>query len=132
MIRCNACGFVKVDDLFYSSNQSKCKECVKKNVRANRVERIDYYRAYDRARGSRQTIEQIKKYRTQNEVKYLAHNKVNNAVRDGRLIKQPCEACGDKNVHGHHDDYTKPLEVRWLCPAHHHQWHAQNGEAKTA
>lgn len=44
---------------------------------------------------------------------------VGNALRDGRLKKQPCETCGALNVEAHHDDYTKPLEVRWLCNGHH-------------
>lgn len=36
------------------------------------------------------------------------------------LPKQPCEVCGkETDVHAHHDDYGKPLEVRWLCRTHH-------------
>ena len=54
-----------------------------------------------------------------NPDKRRAHNSVANAVRAGKLVKQPCEVCGAENVHAHHDDYAKPLEVRWLCPAHH-------------
>lgn len=37
----------------------------------------------------------------------------------------PCEVCGDPNVHAHHEDYTKPLEVNWLCPLHHVERHLQ-------
>jgi len=44
------------------------------------------------------------------------------AVKAGLLIRQPCEVCG-RAAHMHHDDYAKPLEVRWLCPAHHRQFH---------
>ena len=44
---------------------------------------------------------------------------VNNAVRAGRLTKQPCEVCGKLTVEAHHDDYSEPLEVRWLCNMHH-------------
>lgn len=63
--------------------------------------------------------------------KYKAHNSVNNAIRDGRLVKYDlCEECGsDFHVEGHHDDYDKPLDVRWLCAACHKQWHADHGEA---
>ena len=41
------------------------------------------------------------------------------AVRRGNLQRQPCEVCGAPEVHAHHEDYSKPLEVRWLCSAHH-------------
>lgn len=39
--------------------------------------------------------------------------------RRGKLIRQPCADCGGADVQKHHDDYTKPLEVTWLCrPCH--------------
>jgi hypothetical protein len=51
--------------------------------------------------------------------------RVNWHIKQGHIIPKPCEVCGDVNVHAHHDDYSKPLEVRWLCPTHHmrlHKW----------
>jgi hypothetical protein len=39
--------------------------------------------------------------------------------RRGKLVEQPCEVCGAK-AEMHHPDYSKPLEVRWLCTRHHH------------
>jgi hypothetical protein len=50
---------------------------------------------------------------------------VKNALRQGVLIKQPCEVCGDPKTQGHHDDYSKPLSVRWLCQKHHWDIHRQ-------
>ena len=47
-----------------------------------------------------------------------ARNAVNSAVRDGRLIRPTvCTRCGihDPKINGHHHDYSKPLEVTWLC-----------------
>lgn len=48
------------------------------------------------------------------------------AIRRGVLIPQPCEVCGvepyrngRRYVQAHHPDYSKPLDVRWLCPRHH-------------
>jgi hypothetical protein len=56
---------------------------------------------------------------------YRAHNALNNALRDGRIQKQPCAVCGtDNNVHGHHSDYSRPLDVKWLCAKCHHRIHA--------
>ena len=48
---------------------------------------------------------------------------VGNAIRKGTLKRGPCEKCGSKNAHGHHEDYSKPLEVNWLCVLHHMELH---------
>lgn len=57
----------------------------------------------------------------------IAHHKVTQAIQSGRLVRQPCEVCGELEVEGHHDDYSRPLEVRWLCPSHHHLRHSEIG-----
>ena len=59
----------------------------------------------------------------------LARRKTANAIRDGKLKRQPCEKCG-KKAQAHHDDYSKPLDVRWLCPEHHAEHHRNEREAK--
>lgn len=110
---------------------NKCKDCTKKDVAEHRAENIEEIRAYDRRRGNRQPQGYLKKYREKYPNKYKAHGITNNAIRDGKLFKEPCCECGaTKDIHAHHDDYMKPLNVRWLCAACHHQWHARNGEAK--
>lgn len=58
-------------------------------------------------------------WKKKNREKHRAHWLVEYAVKSGKLERQPCEVCGDANVQAHHDDYDKPLEVRWLCPLHH-------------
>ena len=56
----------------------------------------------------------------------VANYTLNNAIRDGRLKRGPCAVCNTtENVHGHHDDYSKPLDVRWLCERHHIELHEQ-------
>ncbi len=52
-----------------------------------------------------------------------AHYLLGNAVRDGRIIKQPCRKCGSKKSEAHHPDYMKPLDVEWLCLKHHREGH---------
>lgn len=72
------------------------------------------------AKANRERVNAAKKrWRERNPEKYAAHTVVGNALRSGKLVKQPCERCGAQKVHAHHDDYSKPLEVRWLCPLHH-------------
>lgn len=51
------------------------------------------------------------------------------ALEKGELINpQKCEDCKNEGcrIEGHHDDYTKPLEVRWLCHKCHYEWHVSN------
>lgn len=51
-------------------------------------------------------------------------------IKSGFLIPKPCEVCGEAKVDAHHDDYTRPLEVRWLCRNHHVQHHLSEKGAK--
>lgn len=129
---CKKCKKEKPEDEFYVSNKNTCKECLKKRALEYRKKHIEKIRAYDRARGNRQSHDYLRKYREKYPRKYKAHNIVNNAIRDKKLFKEPCEVCGNENSVAHHDDYSKPLNIRWLCQAHHKQWHAENGEGKNA
>lgn len=53
------------------------------------------------------------------------------AKHQNDLIPQPCEICGDlKRVHGHHEDYSDPLNVIWLCPSHHMKAHGNVSRAE--
>lgn len=69
---------------------------------------------------------QVRVYRwiENNPEKVKAHRKIFTEVRAGRIIPQKC-FCGKKGE-AHHEDYTKPLEVIWLCKKHHRQ--ADRGE----
>lgn len=58
-----------------------------------------------------------------NRVKLRCHWIVSEAIQSGRLIRQPCERCGVEPAEAHHDDYTKPMSVRWLCRKHHREHH---------
>jgi hypothetical protein len=108
---------------------NKCKECNKSDVTINRGLRIEFYRKYDRARGARHESSHCKEYRDKFPNKYKAHGVVNNAIRSGKLHKEPCGQCSSVfAVHAHHDDYLKQLNVRWLCAACHSQWHRDNGQ----
>jgi hypothetical protein len=155
---CFKCKHVKPLLEFYKHKMmadghlNKCKECNKFDVRKNRQDNIAYYKAYDRMRSNNpervagrseyaKTDEAVlcrkkarKKWVQNNAIKYAASVIVNNAVRDGRLEKKhACEVCGSAGkIHGHHDDYTKPLDVRWLCPQCHLDWHKLNGEGANA
>ncbi|KKB80797.1 hypothetical protein VW35_00890 [Devosia soli] len=57
--------------------------------------------------------------------KRRARNKTWKAILNGTLVQNPCEVCGELPAEAHHDDYSKPLEVRWLCKMHHAEHHKQ-------
>lgn len=105
---------------------NKCKECNKLDVRKNRQAKSGYYREYDRNRGNRQPPEYQREYRDKNPERYKAHYAVTNAVRDGKIARSDCcEGCGSGfRIEGHHQDYSKPLDVVWLCSACHSFVHA--------
>ncbi len=135
--RCFKCGERKLLAEFYRHPQmkdgrlNKCKVCAKRDVVANRAGKLKQYHDYDRYRSrspkrKAQVAESMRRQRGANPEKYKARTAVGNALRDGCLVLGPCEVCGDSRVQAHHDDYSKPLEVRWFCFLHHReQMHGQ-------
>jgi hypothetical protein len=127
---CIRCGESKPISEFYvhkmmaDGHLNKCKSCCRSDATANRVRHLSRYRQYDRERFStlrrRMSVEKQRiSYRTRYPEKRAAHVATGNAIRSGKLVKGPCEVCGSLVVDAHHDDYSKPLEVRWLCRVHH-------------
>ena len=55
--------------------------------------------------------------------KHLCRCRTMYAVKKGKLIKLDCEVCGSKKSQAHHEDYSKHLEVIWLCPLCHKNKH---------
>lgn len=152
MKACIKCKEVKPISEFYKHKQmpdghlNKCKECAKADVRANRLANIDYYKEYDKKRANRpDRVFARKAYQRtdrgrmasnmakrrfieNNPLVRSAHIAVGNAIRAGKLLKPGCcSVCKSENlVQAHHDDYTKPLDVRWLCDSCHKEWHKHN------
>ncbi len=66
--------------------------------------------------------EAILEWEKKNPEKRKAHRLVYNAIRNGTLKRKPCKVCKSKAVQAHHEDYSKPLEVIWLCRVHHYEF----------
>jgi hypothetical protein len=70
------------------------------------------------------SVEYKNRFRAKNPEKAKAHDIVKNAKAAKLLIPNPCQSCGStEEIHAHHDDYSKPLQVTWLCRKCHIQHH---------
>jgi hypothetical protein len=76
----------------------------------------------------------MRAYRNLKDVRWRgqARQAVRSALRSGRLHRQPCVVCGATDVEAHHEDYSQPLTVIWLCPEHHRQHHIAKMEEGSA
>jgi len=99
---------------------NKCKECAKNSSRENYSANRTAKRAYDRRR-DKTPERRAKKYeygrvsREKYPEKYLAYSRVFEAVKRGTLVRTPCIHCRAEGVEAHHDDYSRPLDVKWVC-----------------
>lgn len=66
------------------------------------------------------------------DVKDRVHALTTKAIAYGALAPQPCERCGALPTEGHHEDYGKPYDARWLCKRHHLARHAELYRARVA
>lgn len=94
---------------------------MQKYYQKNRESILNYQRTVDRENRRRRE----KKYREQDPQKRRVRLIVFKALRSGKLKKGPCEVCGSTCVQAHHDDYSRPLVVRWLCRRHHADLHIE-------
>ena len=132
---CFKCHIEKPLDEFYKHSQmgdghlNKCKECAKKDVADRYINKFDQVSAYVKNR-FKTTHRKIKilEYQRKRRARYPEKNRARKAVhialRSGRIIKQPCK-CGSINVQAHHADYSKPLDVEWMCFSCHRVHHGQ-------
>jgi hypothetical protein len=112
----------------HDGHLNKCKECTKLDVTKHRATNLDKIQQYDNQRSQLPHRVELRRkatlaYPVLYPEKATAHNRVAAALRDGRLFKQPCVECGSLEVEAHHEDYSKPLDVVWLCTKHHHARH---------
>ena len=144
--RCKDCGEVKGADAFYRTNRgylrARCKPCMSAYNRAHLSgvsPRDGYYRtekyrefnrtrmsAYVRGPGKERVYARNRQYILADRQRRNAWKAVERAVNRGQLIRPDLCACGRPGrVQAHHDDYSKPLNVLWLCAVCHkarHEW----------
>jgi hypothetical protein len=111
---------------------NKCKDCQKIEAKERYRRKREEILRYDRKRSQtkRTRLVHLKSQRKRNTRwpdKYKARNKLNNALRDGKIQKpERCDVCRRKRkIEAHHNDYSKPLEVIWMCFECHRKHHGQ-------
>jgi len=124
----------------YYNDREHNVEKSKKWYQKNKEYKLDYDKEYYKK--NKIVIDEKKReYRKKNPDKYLemlhrnraknpegdrARHILNYHVEKGEIAKACiCETngCNRTDLHGHHDDYSQPLNVRWVCPKHHHDLH---------
>lgn len=152
MKTCFKCNETQPLDEFYAHPRmadgrlGKCKSCARRDTaerearlaldpmwligeRARHREKSRKARDEGRAKPAPRSrkMESMRAYFERYPDKHKAHGIVRRAIRKGALKPQPCEKCGAK-AQAHHDDYSKPLDVRWLCVKHHAEHHVRERE----
>lgn len=136
MRTCKECGVPKPLGDFYIYGKDRpgrfrqCKVCMIAKAKANYRANFKAKQAYEKKRFQRPerkaaVVQYQKKRRASHPEKSKARYTAANAIRSGQLERQPCEVCGKENAQAHHPDYSKPLDVQWLCFIHHRMAHGQ-------
>lgn len=150
--KCTKCGEVKNAVEFYKRVASKdglmpiCKSCsrdknkkwqqenhekVREYKRKWDSDNIEKRRRYDKRWKQKDVnrylalhLSSAKKYQSLNAEKVSARYHVKNAIDSGKLERLPCEVCGSAyNIEAHHEDYSKPLDIIWMCRVCHNSYH---------
>lgn len=125
---------------------NKCKSCVKdavslriRRLKASSLEWVEKEAERSRKKQAARrvagkaggiTAGAATKWDKTNPHKKRAHLEVSRAIKSGNLIPSLCQ-CGQK-AEAHHEDYTKPFDVTWLCRAHHKERHVQINKDRRA
>lgn len=103
---CNACSYEKYTE-WRLKNKERYNKLISEYHKKKRAEIPGIYN----------------KHRNNNRKKYPEKAKAQGIItyelKRGRLTKKPCIICNEEKVEAHHPDYSKPLEVVWLCKKHH-------------
>jgi hypothetical protein len=125
--RCKVC-----EARIYQESKEKVSARQKKRWATWSVEQAEKLKEKSRryrASHPEQVAEQHARWLLENKPKRDAQAAAQRAIRMGSIKRQSCEICGSPETHAHHDDYARPLDVRFLCQRHHSAWHVEHGEA---
>lgn len=116
---CAVCGANKEN-----KDSGYCNKCKRDNASRNRIEAKKTNPNF----AEEERISKRERYRNNefHRLQVMCRLWVRRSIKAGHMKKQVCEVCGEIKVDAHHDDYAKPLDVRWLCRSHHREHHERN------
>jgi len=110
------CGITKEN-----SNEAYCVKCTNERKRDLRAKKkLDpEFQKLERERINKKYAEDYL-----HRLKRICREATNRRINSGLLVKENCEVCDtNENIQAHHDDYTDPMNVRWMCSWCHAQHH---------
>lgn len=113
---------------YYVNNLDRCKANIKAYAKteSGRIRMAKAYKKYSKTEAGRiMRAKGAKIYKAKYPLRVIAKNTLNSAVKSGKLIcPDKCTSCGNlSKIEAHHEDYTKPLDVVWLCKKCHQSLH---------
>jgi predicted nucleotidyltransferase len=133
MVRqCRTCDAeITVTEQMCKYGKYVCGPCLSEQaadyVRRNREKKRAWNQVYQ-SKITDKRAAKTKAYRERHPDRKAAYQAVQTATRNGLLKRLACEVCSFPKAHAHHDDYSKPLDVKWLCHTHHMELHAMIAE----
>ncbi|MCA9340281.1 MAG: hypothetical protein KDA17_05185 [Candidatus Saccharibacteria bacterium] len=149
---CSKCGVSKPTADFMADRSRRdglryhCKQCNRERYAANKEKILEQQREYYTAnrekinarnrayaqtpKGKERKYASVSKWQASNPEKTHAQIILKDAVRSGKVLRQPCIICGNPKTHGHHVAYDLPFAVSWVCRQHHIDTHALHKELK--
>lgn len=104
--------YKEIQKRYHQNNQSVVQEWRNKNRESINAKAREYLRRPDA------------------QFKEICRRKTRQFIYGGKLTRGACCKCGAEKVDAHHEDYTKPLDVIWLCRKHHHELHKNINDKK--
>jgi hypothetical protein len=123
---CKSC-YIKQCAKYYNKHKKTILQRTRARDRVTYETKLKTRHAKWRAANKDKMNSYNKKYKANNQSKIRAHLAIRKAIENG-IIARPkaCESCGNitnRPLHGHHADYTKQLDVLWVCQPCHRKKH---------
>lgn len=134
VIHCYICDQTLEKSHFYkdrrhvSGFRRVCKDCERLQYRERRIAAPEVFRRRDAkyyVKHRAKIAAKRRKYYAKFGQRQRARARAAYALLVGTISRKLCEVCKSKKADAHHDDYSKPLVVRWLCRRHHMRHHAE-------